>query len=182
MEAILQSESSECGLASLAMAANHHGHKITLRDLRQRYPLSLKGANLSRLMSVAGQLGFQCRPLRLDLEELSQLKTPCILHWDLNHFVVLAKVGKKKITILDPAFGKRELSYAEVSDHFTGVALELTPTAEFKPQKAAPSISFRQLTGRVTGLWRSLALILALSVALQVFVILAPFFMQWVVD
>ena len=105
-----------------------------------------------------------------------------ILHWDLNHFVVLAKVGKKKITILDPAFGKRELSYAEVSDHFTGVALELTPTAEFKPQKAAPSISFRQLTGRVTGLWRSLALILALSVALQVFVILAPFFMQWVVD
>ena len=182
MEAILQSESSECGLASLAMVANHHGQKIALRDLRQRFPLSLKGANLSRLMSVAGQLGFQCRPLRLDLEELSQLKTPCILHWDLNHFVVLAKVSKKKVAILDPAFGKRELSYAEVSDHFTGVALELTPTAEFKPQKAAPGISFRQLTGRVTGLWRSLALILALSVALQVFVILAPFFMQWVVD
>jgi len=133
-------------------------------------------------MSVAGQIGFQCRPLRLDLEELGQLKTPCILHWDLNHFVVLSKVGKKKVTILDPAFCKRELSYAEVSTHFTGVALELTPAAEFKPQKAAPSISFRQLTGRVTGLWRSLALILALSIALQVFVILAPFFMQWVVD
>lgn len=133
-------------------------------------------------MSVAGQIGFQCRPLRLDLKELGQLRTPCILHWDLNHFVVLSKVGKKKVTILDPAFGKRELSHAEVSTHFTGVALELTPAAEFKPQKAAPSISFRQLTGRVTGLWRSLALILALSVALQVFVILAPFFMQWVVD
>lgn len=182
MEAILQSESSECGLASLAMVANHHGQKLALRDLRQRFPLSLKGANLSRLMSVAGQLTFQCRPLRLDMEHLGQLKLPCILHWDLSHFVVLAKVGKKTVTILDPAFGKRELSYAEISDHFTGVALELTPTAEFKPQKAAPSISFRQLTGRVTGLWRSLALILALSVALQVFVILAPFFMQWVVD
>ena len=182
MEAMLQSESSECGLASLAMVADHHGQKLTLRDLRQCFPLSLKGANLSRLMTVAGQLGFQCRPLRLDMEHLGELKLPCILHWNLNHFVVLAKVGKKKITILDPAFGKRELSYAEISDHFTGVALELTPSAEFKPQKAAPSISFRQLTGRVTGLWRSLALILALSVALQVFVILAPFFMQWVVD
>lgn len=182
MDAVLQSEFSECGLASLAMVANYHGQKFALRDLRQRFPLSLKGADLSRLMSVSGQLGFQCRPLRLDLEELGQLKTPCILHWDLNHFVVLSKVGKKKVTILDPAFGKRELNYAEVSTHFTGVALELTPTAEFKPQKAAPSISFRQLTGRVTGLWRSLALILALSVALQVFVILAPFFMQWVVD
>lgn len=182
MDAILQSESSECGLACLAMVANHHGQRVTLRDLRQRFPLSLKGAALSRLMTVAGALGFQCRPLRLDLESLAQLEKPCILHWDLNHFVVLSKVGKKKVTLLDPAFGKRELSVAEVSDHFTGVALELTPTAEFKPQKAAPNISFRQLTGRVTGLWRSLALILMLSVALQVFVILAPFFMQWVVD
>lgn len=182
MEAILQSESSECGLASLAMIANHHGQKLALRDLRQRCPLSLKGANLSRLMTVAGQLSFQCRPLRLDMEHLGELKLPCILHWDLNHFVVLAKAAKKKATIFDPAFGKRQLSYAEVSDHFTGVALELTPAAEFKPQKAAPSISFRQLTGGVTGLWRSLTLILVLSVALQVFVILAPFFMQWVVD
>lgn len=164
------------------MVAQHFRHDISLRQLRQTFPLSLKGANLARLMSVAGQIGFQCRPLRLDLKELGQLRTPCILHWDLNHFVVLSKVGKKKVTILDPAFGKRELSHAEVSTHFTGVALELTPAAEFKPQKAAPSISFRQLTGRVTGLWRSLALILALSVALQVFVILAPFFMQWVVD
>lgn len=182
MDVILQSESSECGLASLAMVSVFHGHNLSLRDLRQRFQLSLKGANLSRLMSVAGQLGLQCRPLRLDLEDLNQLKTPCILHWDLNHFVVLAKAGKKKATIFDPAFGKRELTYAEVSDHFTGVALELTPTAEFKPQKAAPSVSIGQLTGRVAGLWRSLALILALSMALQVFVILAPFFMQWVVD
>ena len=182
MEAVLQSESSECGLASLAMVASYHGQKLALRHLRQRFPLSLKGANLSRLIAVAGQLGFQCRPLRLDMEHLGQLKLPCVLHWDLNHFVVLAKVSKKKVTILDPAFGKRELIYTEVSDHFTGVALELIPAAEFKPQKAAPNISFRQLTGGVTGLWRSLTLILLLSVALQVFVILAPFFMQWVVD
>ncbi len=182
MEAVLQSESSECGLASLAMVASYHGQKLALRQLRQRFPLSLKGANLSRLIAVAGQLGFQCRPLRLDMEHLGQLKLPCVLHWDLSHFVVLAKVSKKKVIILDPAFGKREFSYAEISDHFTGVALELTPAAEFKPRKAAPSISFGQLTGRVTGLWRSLTLILVLSVALQVFVILAPFFMQWVVD
>ena len=164
------------------MVARHHGQSISLRELRTRFPLSLKGVSLNRLMTVAVQLGFQCRPLRLDIDHLSQLKLPCILHWDLNHFVVLAKVGKRKVTVLDPAFGKRELMFAEVSDHFTGVALELTPTAEFKPQKAAPTVSFRQLTGRVTGLWRSLALILALSMALQVFVILAPFFIQWVVD
>lgn len=95
---------------------------------------------------------------------------------------MLAKVGTSKVTILDPAIGERKLGLAEVSEHFTGVAPELTPTAEFKPQKVAPSVSARQLTGPVRGLWRVLAQILLLSVALRVFVVLAPFFMQWVVD
>lgn len=164
------------------MVADAYGLRIGLRELRRRFPLSLKGAKLGQLIHIGQQLGFTTRPLRLDMDDLGRLKLPCVLHWDLNHFVVLAKVGKSKATIFDPAAGERRLPLGEVSRHFTGVALELTPTADFKPQEAAPSISARQLTGRVTGLWRSLALILLLSVALQVLVVLAPFFMQWVVD
>lgn len=179
---ILQTEAAECGLACLAMVAGAHGQHVTLRELRSHHPVSMKGASLSRIIAIAGKMGFQARALRLDLEDLTQLKTPCILHWNLIHFVVLAKADKRKATILDPAFGKRVLSYAELSEHFTGVALELVPAADFTPHAATPSISARQLTGRVTGLWRALGLILALSVALQVFVVLAPFFMQWVVD
>ncbi len=182
MKSIIQSESSECGLASLAMVASALGLHIGLPELRHRFPLSLKGAKLSHLIQIAQQLGFSTRPLRLDMDDLGKLKLPCILHWDLNHFVVLAKVGRSKVTILDPAIGERVLSLAEVSDHFTGVALELSPSSEFKPQKAAPAITARQLTGPVRGLWRALGQILLLSVALQVFVVLAPFFIQWVVD
>ncbi|KAF1699036.1 ABC transporter [Pseudoxanthomonas jiangsuensis] len=180
--AVVASEAAECGLASLVMAANAHGMRIGLAELRQRFPLSLKGARLDQLIHIAQRLGFSTRPLRLDLEELGQLRLPCILHWDLNHFVVLAKVGKSKVTVLDPAVGERRLPLSEVSNHFTGVALELTPTAQFKPRKATPTVSARQLTGPVRGLWPALAQILLLSVTLQVFVILAPFFMQWVVD
>ncbi len=150
--------------------------------MRQRFPLSLKGAKLNQIIHIAQQLGFSTRPLRLDMDDLGKLKLPCILHWDFNHFVVLVKVGRNKVTILDPAIGERTLSFAEVSDHFTGVALELTPTTALTPRKAAPAVSVRQLTGRVTGLWRTLGQLLVLSVALQVFVVLAPFFMQWVVD
>lgn len=164
------------------MVATAHGLNISLAELRRRFPLSLKGAKLSRIISIAQQLGFQTRPLRLDLESLCNLKLPCILHWDLNHFVVLDKVGKSMATILDPAFGKRVLNLAEFSDHFTGIALELTPSAEFKPQKATRSVSTRQLTGHIRGLWPTLTQILLLSVALQAFVILAPFYIQWVVD
>jgi len=182
MKTNIQSEAAECGLACLAIVAEHHGQKLGLRELRQRFPLSLTGVTLARLISIANHLGFRSRPLRLDVGNLAQLKKPCVLHWDLNHFVVLAKAGQKSVTILDPAFGKRVLSHAEVSEHFTGVALELTPSAEFKPQKAAPSISARQLTGPTRGLWRALALVLLLSVALQVCVVIGPFYMQWVVD
>ena len=182
MNPILQSEAAECGLASLAMVANAYGLHIGLPELRRRFPLSLKGAKLAHLIRIAQQLGFSTRALRLDMEDLGKLALPCVLHWDLNHFVVLAKVGKGKVTILDPAIGERRLSLREVSEHFTGVALELAPTAEFKPQKTAESISVRQLTGRVVGLWPALAQIGLLSVALQVFAVLAPFFLQWTVD
>ncbi|MCD9086231.1 peptidase domain-containing ABC transporter [Stenotrophomonas sp. SY1] len=179
---ILQSEAAECGLASLAMVADAHGMHVGLSELRRRFSMSLKGAKLSHLIHIAQQLGFTTRPLRLEMEDLDSLKLPCILHWDLNHFVVLAKVSNTKVTVLDPAIGERKLSRSEVSDHFTGVALELSPGVDFKAQKAAPSVSVRQLTGPVRGLRRALMQIMLLSVALQVFVILAPFFMQWVVD
>ncbi|MDH0071536.1 peptidase domain-containing ABC transporter [Stenotrophomonas maltophilia] len=182
MDAVLQSEAAECGLACLAMVSTHHGNRIGLRELRRRHSLSLKGATLSQLMDIAAQMGFMCRPLRLDLEHLVELKLPCILHWDLNHFVVLTRVRKRDITVLDPAFGKRVLTLAEFSQHFTGIALELSPGADMRPSAPPPAIAISQLTGRVSGLWRALGLILLLSLALQVFVLLAPFFMQWIVD
>ncbi|MCC4597842.1 peptidase domain-containing ABC transporter [Xanthomonas campestris pv. phormiicola] len=182
MRVIIQSEASECALASLAVIAHVHGMQLGLPELRRRFPLSLKGAKLNQLVRTAQQLGFSTRPLRLEMQHLGELKLPCILHWDLNHFVVLAKVSKSKLTILDPAVGERKLSINEVSRHFTGVALELTPAADFKPQKASPSISARQLTGPISGLWGALSQIFLLSAALQVFVVLAPFYMQWVVD
>ena len=182
MKAILQSEATECGLASIAMIADFHGKKIGLSEIRRRYPLSLKGAKLAQLIHIAHQLGLSSRPLRLEMEHLSELKLPCILHWDLNHYVVLAKVGRSGVRILDPAIGERVLALEEVSEHFTGVALELAPTSEFQKEARPASISLRQLTGQINGLWPSLALVLLLSVALQIFVVLAPFYTQWVVD
>lgn len=178
----LQAEASECGLACLAMVAASHGTNVGLRDLRSRHGISLSGANLKSLIGIAAAIGFKARPLRLELGELSRLSTPCILHWDLSHFVMLVKAGKSRVTIVDPASGKRVMGYEEVSAHFTGVALELTPGPGFRPCAPPPAISVRQMTGRVSGLWRSLGLVLLLSAVLQGFAVLAPFYMQWVVD
>lgn len=136
MKIILQSESAECAIACLGMVCCAHSIPQDLAELRRRFPLSMKGATLQQLMSHAANLGFTSRPLRLEVEELRELQTPCILHWDLNHFVVLKKVTSSgKVIILDPAVGERRLNQAEVSRHFTGVALELSPNAEFKPKR-----------------------------------------------
>jgi ATP-binding cassette subfamily B protein RaxB len=118
----------------------------------------------------------------LELEELGQLQLPCILHWDLNHFVVLKKVGRGHITILDPAVGERKLPTAEVSEHFTGVALELTPNADFKPADETKRVALSALTGKVLGLKRSLFQIFAVAVVLELFAIAAPLLNQLVVD
>lgn len=164
------------------MVAAAHGNEIGIRELRRSHSVSLKGATLSQITGIAAKLHFACRPLRLELEHLGQLQLPCILHWDLNHFVVLSRVGRRGVTVLDPAQGRRHLTLEGFSRHFTGVALELTPGVEFKREPAPRAISLARLTGRISGGWRSLGLILTLSVALQVFVLLAPFYMQWVVD
>ncbi|MHB1056828.1 MAG: peptidase domain-containing ABC transporter [Rhodanobacter sp.] len=179
---MLQTEAAECSVACLAMVANFHGHDVDLAGLRRRFSTSLKGATLVQLMTMAARIGFACRPLKLDLQELGQLKTPCVLHWDLNHFVVLKSAGKLGIVIHDPARGIRKLSLREASDHFTGVALELSPSADFAPVRERQAVSMRALTGRVRGLVPALLQILLLALALEVFALAAPFYMQWVLD
>lgn len=179
---MLQAEVAECGIACIAMIASFHGHCIDLQTLRTRFPPSSKGATLAQVMQIASQLDMAGRPLRLEPDALPDLQAPCILHWDLNHFVVLKKATAKYVDIHDPAVGSRRLSYAEVSDHFTGVALELTPTPQFRKQTDTQHISLTTLIGTVVGLRRSVAQILILSLSLELVAVLAPLYQQWVVD
>ncbi len=178
----LQTEAAECGLASLGMIAHFHGHQIDLAGLRRRFTVSLKGATLAYLMQAAGRLHLAPRPLRLELDEIPNLRAPCVLHWDQNHFVVLESADARGAVIHDPAFGVRRLSMAEVSRHFTGIALELSPTSEFKAADDRRRIGLRDLMGPVVGLKRALAQIFLLALALQAIAVVTPFYMQWAVD
>ncbi|RZI84385.1 MAG: peptidase domain-containing ABC transporter [Rubrivivax sp.] len=179
---ILQTEAAECGLASLAMVAGAHRHEIDLMTLRQRHPVSSRGANLARLMEVAQDLGMNTRAVRLELEELPQLKVPCILHWDLNHFVVLVRTDARGIVIHDPAMGERRLTYKEVSPHFTGVALELEPNAQFEKKKERVRLDLSVLFKGQRGLWRAFGQLLLLSLVLEVFGLIMPLLSQWLID
>jgi ATP-binding cassette subfamily B protein RaxB len=179
---ILQAEATECGLVCVAMVANYHGHRIDLPSIRRRFPISLKGATVKTVMALAAELDLSARPLRLEMEQLGRLATPCVLHWDMNHFVVLTRVSSSWVELVDPAIGRRRLALAEVTKHFTGVAIEFSPTAEFKPAEPAQKISISSLAGKIVGLRRALSQILILSLALEAVAIASPFYMQWLVD
>lgn len=179
---ILQTEMTECGLACIAMIGQYHGHNIDLNVLRKRYLISMTGASLKSIISIAGNLQLAARPLKVDLDQLEKLQLPAILHWDLNHYVVLKSIKGDKVQIVDPGIGLRNLKLSQVSDHFTGIALELTPTAEFSPIEARLKPHLSLLWSRLVGLKRAIFQTLTLSIILQLIVLSAPFYLQLVVD
>ncbi|MFC3123141.1 peptidase domain-containing ABC transporter [Agaribacter flavus] len=179
---IYQSEAAECGLACMAMLAAHYGHKTDLNTLRNQYSVSFKGANLQQLMQLAEQLNMSSRALKLDIDELKHLKTPCILHWDMNHFVVLKRVKRNSIVLLDPAMGERVVPMQDVDKSFTGVALEVTPSSEFTKKDERVRLGLRSFWSKVEGLIPSLTKLFVLSLLMQIFMIAAPYYTQLVVD
>ncbi|MEG0881007.1 MAG: cysteine peptidase family C39 domain-containing protein, partial [Janthinobacterium sp.] len=109
---LLQTEAAECGLACLSMVASYWGHQTDISSMRRRFSVSLKGVTLKGLMAMAQGLALHTRPLKLDMQHLPELKLPAILHWDLNHFVVLKSVSGSHVVIHDPAVGERRLPLA----------------------------------------------------------------------
>ena len=179
---ILQAEMAECGLACVAMIASFHGHKLDMAALRKRYSADLKGMNLQQLIGLSDSMGLASRALKCPIEEVGKLALPCVLHWDMNHFVVLTGVTKSGVSINDPGLGKRKLTLKEFTEHFTGIALELTPTKGFEKQDERQQMRLSQLWSKMTGLGKTLTSLFVLSILLQIFALVTPYYMQWVVD
>ncbi|WP_234498140.1 peptidase domain-containing ABC transporter [Vibrio maritimus] len=179
---ILQSEVAECGLACLAMVSSYYGNKVNISLLRQSLKVGTQGMNLRQIMDTAGVLGLSARAIQCDLSEIRNLSRPCVIHWDLDHFVVLTGISNNIVHINDPALGKRKITLKEFSDSFTGIALELTPGTSFKKQDQRVVMKVSQLWGKMIGLKRSLISLLLLSVVMQLAALLSPYYMQIVVD
>ena len=178
----LQTEATECGLACMSMIASFHGFDTDLPALRRRFSPSLKGLTLVDLIRIGATLDLAGRAIRLEPEELHLLRLPCILHWDFRHFVVLERVHRDHVLLVDPALGERRMSLKELSLHFSGMALELVPTPAFQPRRDRQEISLRGLMGRASGVGHGLLKIFLLALALEVFTIVAPFYPEWVTD
>ncbi len=148
--------------------------------------MSLKGATLKSIIEIAEAMGFNSRPLRGELDDLKNLSMPAILHWNLNHFVVLTKVTQSargtKFHIHDPAKGELKLGREEMSRHWSGVALDLMKSESFKPKVEATSLRITQLWTSMDGFWKTFGNVILLSLILQVAALAGPFYLQISID
>jgi ATP-binding cassette subfamily B protein RaxB len=179
---VRQAEAAECGLACLAMIAGWHGLDIDLATLRRRFPISLKGTTLEDLIAYASALNLSARALRTEPQSFVQLRLPCILHWEFNHFVVLARVERSHVVIHDSAVGERRIAWTDIGESFTGVVLELQPSAGFRRRRERESIDIFDLIRLTPDVVRAFAQAFLLSALLELFVVISPFYMQLVVD
>lgn len=181
----LQSSTSECGLACLAMVAGSLiDNGISLASLRLRFPPSARGANLKALIDISDQIGLVARPLRVELKYLPQMSTPSILHWNHDHFVVLVKASRRGIWIIDPALGRRFLDWEESSKRVTGVALEFSKKSSSSELelRQSPRLRLSDLVGQIDGLKKAIAPAILAALALEVFVLVGPMYMRIVTD
>jgi ATP-binding cassette, subfamily B, bacterial CvaB/MchF/RaxB len=179
---VRQAEAAECGLACLAMVAGYHGLETDLATLRRRFSISMKGATLKSLIDIGAKMGLGSRALRCELEELREVRAPAILHWGMNHFVVLKRATGKWLELHDPALGVRRLKIEEASKQFTGVALELSPSGEFQRKREKQVVKLSGLVKLSPQTLGALGQCILLSFLIQGLVLAAPFYTQLVID
>lgn len=179
---ILQTERSECALACLAMVLNYFGHRIDLNTLRSRCPVSQHGITLKGVITLASRLHLAARPLRLEPADIPGLSLPAMLHWDMDHFVILGKATGKYLQIHDPAAGRRRVTWKEAGSHFTGVAIEFLPADGFEPRDERQRLTLHEVWRNADGCLGSLVQLLVLSLLLQAFALALPFYTQILLD
>lgn len=159
------------------------GKNMTLQTLRSRYDVTMRGLSLSALVRLMTDYGLRTRPLSIALDQLRQVRTPCILHWRFNHYVVLEGVEGDAFWIVDPACGRRRLARADVDRHFTGVVLEpvtVDAAVDFGPIDR--SLRLRDLMPPLGRLRTPLLSVLTLTIAFNIVSMTAPLFLKFLFD
>lgn len=146
---ILQIEAAECGAACLGMILAFYRRFVPLEQLRLDTGISRDGSRASNILKAARSYKLEAHGYRKEPETLSRIKLPAILHWAFNHFVVLEGFRGSKVYLNDPAQGRRQVSFRELDESFTGVVLCFSPMEDFAPG-GQPPLWWLPLTDQLT--------------------------------
>ncbi len=179
---IYQMEGTECGAASLSMIMAYYGKHVPLDKVRVDTGVSRDGCKASKILQGARKYGFETSGRRMSINALmEETQTPCIIHWNFNHFVVYEGIKHGYAYINDPAQGRRKLTLKELDEGFTGVVLKFKPTGDFVKEKKKDSL-FGFVQERLKGQKLILIYLILIGLCLIVPGLLSPVFTQIFTD
>ena len=178
---ILQLTPTDCGAACLAMALEHHGKKLPIEDVRAAVG-GMRGVSARQILEAARRFGLRARGVKIEPDKLRFLPPGAILHWELNHFVVLERAQRGELRVIDPAVGVRRIPMRDVERMFTGVALVLEPSAQFEAEDRRPKTRLARYRRWIFAVPGYFPRIISASLLLQLIALALPGVMGVVVD
>ncbi len=179
---VVQMGVADCGPACLAMILAYHGRDTVLEDIRETMGTGRDGASALAILEAAAHYGLEARCLQVDSPSyLRALYLPAIVHWNHSHFVVLESWSAQGAVVVDPSFGRCEMTSAEFSAAFQGIVLELRPGPGFRPARRSAFPMGRYLQHLLSER-RLVGSIMPASLALQLIGLTMPAVMALVVD
>ena len=179
---VMQMEALECGAACLTMVLAYYGKWMPLEQVRADCGVSRDGSKAGNVLKAARSYGLEAKGYKAGLEAVKELDHfPCIIHWNLNHFVVLCGFRGKYAYMNDPARGSVRVTMEEFDKAYTGIVLGFAPTEDFHPDgKRTSTLAFARK--RLVGAGTAMTFVMLTGVIGSVFTLLSPAFSRFFID
>ncbi|WIE65094.1 peptidase domain-containing ABC transporter [Curtobacterium sp. MCLR17_036] len=173
---------SECGLCCSAMVLSAYGANGTVAALRREYETGRDGLGLRDVVVLLRRQGMEVRPYRASIAAARQLDGPLIAYWDDSHLVVVERIRKDDVDIVDPATGRRRIPMSEFLEHYSGVVIHAVPAEDWVQRRPRERSVWASFLRQTSGLRNPISVAGALSLVLYLAVLGVPLATEYAVN